>query len=188
MPLAHAQRQQQATRPYPATRCTFSPALAFASCPGRPLISNVRVHAHRMKITEMVAQEVQNLHQFFELWFNGVVSKTADTFTRVTSAWSEPFTLVDPTNQIHTSASLLSDTFDFHGSFPNLLIQIHKLSVSATDDYSVAVALYEERHINGIETEVRLCSATFVRQEISSHGTKWLHIHESSHVPHINVL
>jgi len=148
MPLAHAQRQQQATRPYPATRCTFSPALAFASYSGRPLISNVRAHAHRMKITEIIAQEVQDLHQFFELWFNGVVPKTADTFTRVTLAWSEPFTLVDPTNQIHTSASLLSDTFDFHGPFPNLLTQIHNLSVSATDDYFVAVTLYEERHIN----------------------------------------
>ena len=129
---------------------------------------------------ESVRKEVLELHHFFERWFNGIPPKSEEAFARVTSVWFEPFSLIDPRNKIHDAASLLTETFNFHGAFPHLKIGIHDLSVRAAVDSNVAIACYEEWHIDTLEKEIRTCSATLVRHAPGPLGVKWLHINESS--------
>ena len=136
-----------------------------------------------MTTAERFANEVVDLHRFFQDWFNGAVPKSEKVFRRVEVAWPEPFTLVDPKNGIHASASLLRDTFNLHGAFPELRIQIRALAISEIPDTLVAVARYEEWHVDENETEGRMCSATLLRQSEASAEVRWVHIHESKLKP-----
>jgi hypothetical protein len=128
--------------------------------------------------TELVAAEVENLHRFIERWFNGTVPKTIDSFARLSSSWREGFTLIDPHNKSHSSQELLESTYELHGKFPRLSIQIKGISISCRLP-CVAIAVYEEWHIEPHETEARLCSAMFSFEASHPGSAKWVHIHES---------
>ena len=126
---------------------------------------------------KLIAVEVIGLHQFFQTWFNGTLPKDISTFDRVASVWPPSFTLIDPHNQTHNSSDLLEDTFASYGAHPKLKIRIENLSVRTIANSEVAVALYEEWHIDGQEAEGRLCTAVLVRVEVEV--VRWVHIHES---------
>jgi hypothetical protein len=61
-----------------------------------------------------------------------------------------------------------------------LSIEIRNLSVRSIADDSAALALYEEWHIEGRQTEGRLCSATLMLDGRLPGGVQWVRIHESS--------
>jgi putative acetyltransferase len=131
-----------------------------------------------MTTPERFATEVIDLHRFFQDWFNGTIPKNEQVFQRVAAVWPESFVLVDKRNGLHDAASILQDTYDFHGAFPKLKIHIRGLVVTEIPGTSVAVARYEEWHVDENETEARLCSATLVCSPESG-SVRWVHIHES---------
>jgi len=134
-----------------------------------------------MAITERIANEVTELHQFFERWFNGTIPKTTTSFARVTAVWPGNFSLINPDNSETHAESVMAETFDQHGSFPGLTIQITDLRVIAAPSGSIGVAVYTETHLDGGETDTRLCSATLFDDPSAPHQLQWLHIHESRH-------
>lgn len=123
--------------------------------------------------------EVIDLHRFFNAWFNGAIPKTGSEFDRVRQVWPERLTMIAPDNSILAAAQLLDATYAQHGAFPGLSIRIENLRISAPEGSAVAVALYEEWHVDEHETEVRLCSATLVESGSAPNGVRWLHIHEA---------
>jgi len=127
---------------------------------------------------ETIAAEVVDLHEFIQCWFNGTVARSEKDFERLSLAWPAGFTLVSPDNERRTSAELLASTYALHGRFPDLRISIRNVATRIVG--GAAVAQYEEWHLDGSETEARLCSATFV---IAGEGVQWLHVHESRLVP-----
>ena len=128
--------------------------------------------------TVAIAAEVESLHQFIQQWFNGAVPKTDEVFARLSASWPEGFTLVDPRNKCHSSTELLESTYQLHGKFPHLSIHIKKMKVSRHRS-GTAIAVYEEWHVEPIETEARLCSATFAFESAHPGRLSWVHIHES---------
>ncbi len=127
----------------------------------------------------LVVAEIAELHAFLEQWFNGGLPKTVASFSRLSNAWPTSFTLVDPLSVRHPAKSLLAQTYDQHGQFPRLSIQIKNAQVSCAS-HGVGVVTYEEWHIDPSEVEGRLCSATLVPAPSSSAATLlWVHIHES---------
>jgi hypothetical protein len=133
-----------------------------------------------MEFSNSIAAEVHDLHQFFQDWFNGVVTKDEITFSRVATVWTGEFTLIDPKNEMHNAACLLSETFSLHGAFPQLKIDIRNLIVRVNPLTQAAIAIYEEWHTNVSEIEGRLCSATIVYAPNDATKIRWLHIHESA--------
>jgi hypothetical protein len=123
---------------------------------------------------------VRELHRFFNAWFRGAITKDESEFARVRTVWSEPFSMVAPDMKIRTAAEVLDATHSQHGAFPGLSMRIENLRVTALDGTPAAVALYEEWHADEHETEVRLCSATFVEAPGMPNGVRLLHIHEAS--------
>lgn len=123
--------------------------------------------------------EVIDLHRFFNAWFNGTVPKTGAQFDRVRRVWPGLLTMIAPDNSVRAAAQLLDATYAQHGAFPGLSIRIENLRISAPEGSGVAVARYEEWHVDEHETDVRLCSATLVESGSAPNGVRWLHIHES---------
>ena len=128
--------------------------------------------------TVIVAAEVENLHQFIQQWFNGSIPKTEDAFARLSTSWPHGFTLIDPHNKCHSSTELLKSTYQLHGQFTKLSIQIKSIRVTSHLS-GAAVAVYEEWHVEPIESEARLCSATFAVEADHPGRLSWVHIHES---------
>ena len=132
--------------------------------------------------------EVTELHAFLERWFNGALPKTSASFSRLSTAWPPNFTLIDPNNVRHFAKSLLAQTYEQHGLFPGLSIQIKNAQVSCESD-GVGVVTYEEWHTDPSEVEGRLCSATLVPAPSGSTAIMlWLHVHESKLHPHAAAL
>jgi hypothetical protein len=127
----------------------------------------------------LVIAQVTELHAFLEQWFNGALPKTTASFTRLSTACPPNFTLIDPQNVRHSAKSLLAHTYDQHGQFPGLSIQIKNAQVSG-ESHGVGVVIYEEWHTDPSGVEGRLCSATLVSAPPSSAAIMlWVHIHES---------
>jgi hypothetical protein len=127
----------------------------------------------------LVLAEVTELHEFLETWFNGALPKTMASFSRLSTAWPPNFTLIDPRNVRHRGKALLAETYDQHGQFPGLSIQIKNAQVSC-ESSGVGVVTYEEWHTDPSGVEARLCSATLVPARSRSAGImSWVHVHES---------
>ena len=136
---------------------------------------------------QFIAAEVESLHRFIEQWFNGTVQKTTESFSRLSNSWPEGFTLIDPNNKSHSSSVLLKSTYDHFGKFPCLSIQVRNIRTSRHLP-GVAVAVYEEWHVDTHETEARLCSATFTFEAADPSRPQWVHIHESKLATGANAL
>jgi len=133
-----------------------------------------------MDIVEQTTREIHELHQFLQNWFNGAVPKTRENFARLADAWPKSFTLIFSDNEIYTAERLLEITFEQHGAFPRLSIRIDNLQITAFAMATAAVAIYEERHIDEHEIDVRLCSATLARRPEDPTVLQWVHVHEST--------
>lgn len=126
-----------------------------------------------------VTAEISDLHAFLEKWFNGVLPKSREAFSRLSTAWPPNFTLIDPHNQRHSARSILEQTYDQHGQFRGLSIQIKNVRVGWASG-EVVVATYEEWHVDSEQTEARLCSATLVPAPAGTTASMlWIHVHES---------
>lgn len=124
--------------------------------------------------TTTIALEVLGLHHFLQSWFNGTVPQSPESFERLATAWPQGFTLIAPDHARRGSVELLAATYAQHARWPALTIEIRNLEARVSG--GVAIAHYEEWHIDPSATEARMCSATFA---VVDGGLRWVHIHES---------
>ena len=133
-----------------------------------------------MTFANRVEAEIVGLHRFLEDWFTAAVPNSSETFARLAQAWSAPLLLISPTNEFLSASTVLQTTMAQYGAFPGLKIGIRNLQVTAECDSAVAIALYEEWHIEqGQSSDVRLCSAAFVEDSSRPNAVRWVHVHES---------
>lgn len=125
--------------------------------------------------------EVEELHQFFQDWFNAVLPPTDDAFRRFESVMAERFMIISPNGELTEREELVDRLRAAHGiwrqgSQPGR-IWIENLQVRHTVG-SQAMVLYEEwQEIEG-ETRGRLSTAILQRLEGTPNGLEWLHVHE----------
>jgi len=100
-----------------------------------------------MTFANRVEAEIVGLHRFLEDWFTAAVPNSSETFARLAQAWSAPLLLISPTNEFLSASTVLQTTMAQYGAFPGLKIGIRNLQVTAECDSAVAIALYEEWHI-----------------------------------------
>ena len=133
-----------------------------------------------MTFANRVESEIVGPHRFLEDWFTAAVPNSSESFARLAKSWSAPLLLISPTNEFLSATAVLQTTMAQYGAFPGLRIAIRDLQVTAECESAVAIAIYEEWHIEqGQGSDARLCSAAFVEDSSRPNAVRWVHVHES---------
>lgn len=128
-------------------------------------------------------REIEELHVFFEEWFEAAVPDDDVTFARVAEALAEDFELISPDGRRRdrdtTLASIRGGYGEHAGEGKEFRIEIHDLRVRWALDGG-ALLTYEEWQTSDGSENRRLSSAWFRRAEEAPRGVRWVHLHETA--------
>jgi len=135
-----------------------------------------------MKIEQRCRQEIEQLHGFFERWFNGRVEQTQSEFSRLDIALDADFVLVGPDGVDVTRKQLIDDIWD-HWNHPadegkDFHIEVSDVSVRRRLPL-IFIATYTERQEVGDEVTERRSTVVFRETPEAPNDLEWLHLHES---------
>jgi hypothetical protein len=127
------------------------------------------------------SDEVVQLHQFFQDWFNGVLPPTDEAFDRFSSVMGERFIIISPSGELTEREELLERLRAAHGIWREMSrpgrIWIENLQVRHQVGDQVLVLYEEWQEIEG-ESRGRLSTALFRRREGTPNAVEWIHVHE----------
>jgi len=131
-------------------------------------------------------QEVAELHDFFQDWFNATVEPTEESFARVADVIAAGFTLIGPDAKVTRRAALLDRLRQGHGRWrepgskePGTgSIRIDHVRLHLIEG-PLAVVVYDERHDVRGEVRVRRTTALFRLVHGTPNGVEWYHVHET---------
>lgn len=123
--------------------------------------------------------EVIELHQFFQDWFNGELQPTAENYARFADVLSADFIIVGPDGNITEREPLIAGLRSAHNSQSDFKIWIENFQFRHQEG-NVAVATYEEWQTAAEgETNARLSTVVFREEAGMPNGVVWLHVHET---------
>ena len=127
---------------------------------------------------EICLKEIEELHQFFQDWFNGVLPETDASFARFAEVMAEDFEMVAPNGRSVAISSLLPALKSRHISWQNGRIWIENVRVRWQKG-DLLLAVYEEwQAVDGVENG-RLSSVFFQVQQGLPNNLLWLYVHET---------
>jgi hypothetical protein len=131
-----------------------------------------------MNLLINVEKEIIQLHHFFQDWFNGDLSPTDRSFSRLIDALDPEFKMVTPRGTILERGELLENLRTAHYSHREMRIWIENVMVhSQVGD--IFIVTYEEwQEIKGRITS-RFSSAIFKTCPSAPNGVCWIHLHET---------
>ena len=133
---------------------------------------------HFNTMTDAYIQEVIDLHQFFEDWFQGKLPNTEEAFARCPSTMSPDFTIVSPDGIVTPKDKLLIGIKAMHGKVPAFRLWVENLN-SRRLSADVQLVTYEEwQERNGVTT-ARVSTALFRPNAALPNSAEWLHVHET---------
>lgn len=132
---------------------------------------------------EACRREIEELHAFFEGWFEGTLSDDEPTFARVAAALAGDFELISPDGSLRDRKTILASIRDGYGSHAGerqqFRIEIHdvrpRFVVADT-----ALLTYEEWQTSDGSENRRRSSAWFRRADEAPCGVRWVHLHETA--------
>jgi hypothetical protein len=125
-----------------------------------------------------IENEIVQLHQFFQDWFNGDIEPSEGQFARLDDVLAENFSMIAPNGNIIEREPLLERLRLAHNSRQGMRIWIENVRILRWFD-TMALATYEEwQEIQGQVTS-RLSSVLFQEVEHTPNGWQWLHVHET---------
>jgi hypothetical protein len=131
-----------------------------------------------MNITEKIVLEIEELHQFFQDWFNGELPPTDESFNRCKDVLAPEFKMIPPNGQIVSLEVLLNSLRNARQSRSDMRIWIEKTQVQRVMG-EIFLATYQEwQEIDG-QVTARQSSAIFQLAEATPSGVRWLHVHET---------
>ena len=122
--------------------------------------------------------EIDQLHAFFQGWFNGELPATADSFARFAGVLAEPFTLIAPTGVHAEREQVLAGLRQSHASRSDIRIWIENVRLQHHSG-DIIIATYEEWQQTGDTTTARLSTVVFREKSGNPNGLEWLHMHET---------
>lgn len=123
--------------------------------------------------------EIIELHQFFQDWFNGVLENTDKAFARFTDVMSEGFGIISPAGQISELDDLTDSLRAAYGSHGKIRIWIENIQLRRQDG-RMLIATYEEWQQVGEEKSYGRVSTVVFRENIDMpNGLEWFHVHET---------
>jgi hypothetical protein len=126
-----------------------------------------------------VLREIIDLHQFFQAWFVGDLSREDASFEYLESALADDFTLVRPNGTEVDRSTILTAAREAWGSRAGLHISIEAVEVIAAEATLIVARYDESEQEHGEKISRRVSTVVFRRSEHHPNGLAWLRVHET---------
>jgi len=128
-------------------------------------------------------KEVEELHQFFQDWFNGSVENSVTSFARFTDVMHADFTMIAPNGKQTNRGALKGSLFMMYGKRPSIKIWIENPEFRFLSN-NTAMLTYEEwqQENEDAEPSTRISTVIFEQSPDSPtlpNNVTWLHVHET---------
>ena len=142
--------------------------------------SDVDIDNDTSVVCEPCRGEVFGLHQFFEDWFTGKISRSDQTFARFLGVLADDFEIVSPEGKKSSREEIAEATIVAHGRLAGegYRIWIENFSARPSSE-NTWVVTYEEWQEQGGTKRGRSSTAVFRRDPSSLNGVRWQHVHET---------
>ena len=127
---------------------------------------------------EICRREIEELHQFFQDWFNGDLPETAVSFARFADVMAPDFEMVSPNGRSVPITFLQPALRHRYNSWQNGRIWIENVRVHWQKGDLLLVVYEEWQSVDG-EENGRLSSVLFQQQPNLPNGLLWLYVHET---------
>ena len=127
---------------------------------------------------EICRREIEELHQFFQDWFNGDLPETDASFARFADVMAPDFEMVSPNGRSISITSLQPALRQRYNSWQNGRIWIKNVRVHWQKGELLLVVYEEWQAVDG-EENGRLSSVLFQQQPNLPNGLLWLYLHET---------
>lgn len=129
-------------------------------------------------LAQLVLDEIDALHAFFELWLRGESPQSDAVYSRFERAVSLDFSLVTPDGQRLARDQIIDLVREDYGGRPGFRLWIENARVvSCVRD--VIIAEYEEWQTVNNVARGRLSTAVFTREASAPGGVSWIRVHET---------
>jgi hypothetical protein len=125
-----------------------------------------------------IENEIIELHQFFQDWYNNQLAATNENFARCKNVLAPEFSIIFPNGDKVLCQPLLERLQKAHNSHTNMRIWIEDIQVLHQIGDLVLATYQEWQEING-EVSIRLSSVLFQKAQSTPNGLLWLHVHET---------
>jgi hypothetical protein len=125
-----------------------------------------------------IENEINDLHQFFQDWYNNQLSPTDENFARCMNVLHPNFRIIFPNGDQVQYQTLLEILRNAHGSRINMRIWIKHIQVLHQIG-ELVLATYEEWQEIDDQLNARLSTVLFQKAPKTPNGLHWLHIHET---------
>ena len=125
---------------------------------------------------ENAIQEVIELHELFEAWFNGRIPQTS--FERLENALHPTFAIVLPDGQLRERSDLLAMLQAGYQGQPGMRVWVENPQFRPVDE-GVGLVVYEEWQVVNEETTKRISTAVLQHHPSAPNQVTWLHVHET---------
>lgn len=123
-------------------------------------------------------KEIEDLHDFFELWLAGKIAKTKEVYSQFSNAVDDSFSLVGPDGVSLPRATLLPALYQAHGKRKNLEIWTEHKKLLFQNSEILVVSYAEWQKENSV-TKARISTAIFIIDKSKANGVRWLRVHET---------
>ena len=129
-------------------------------------------------------RETEELHQFFQGWFNGTVENTDAVYDRFAGVLAEDFVIVSPSGNLQERANLIEGLRGAYAPEDTepIRVWVEKAEVRRhwpMPDGDLVLVTYEEWLQRGESSRGRLSTAILREREDTPNGLEWLHVHET---------
>ena len=122
--------------------------------------------------------EVMQLHQFFEEWLGGALTKTRENYERLTAVMNSDFNIISPDGKVTAYEPLMDGLWQAHDSRPDFRLWVKEVAVRPLSSRFALVTYEEWQQITGKVT-ARVSTAVFRQKANTPNGVEWLHVHET---------
>jgi hypothetical protein len=125
-----------------------------------------------------IHNEIIQLHQFFQNWFNGMLPFNKDNFSRLENALEPGFLLINPYGSCLNRDGILDSLRSAYNTEKSIRIWIEKPSVKHSFG-NITIATYQEWQKKDQKTTSRFSTVVFRAHQINPNGVRWVHVHET---------
>lgn len=135
-----------------------------------------------MSIERRCRREIDELHDFFEDWFNGDLDQNSESFERFESVIAPGFVLIDLEGAAVRRDELVPVIRDRWGHRADegepIAIDTDEIELLRSEG-ELHLATYIERQRIGDSSNNRRSSVLFRESDGAPNGLEWLHVHET---------
>lgn len=122
-----------------------------------------------------VENEIEDLHTFFQDWFNGSIDK--HQLSRFEQVLADEFKLITPNAEVFDKSTILDTIEKGYNTQSDRKIWTENVTIQAVE--GVVIATYHELQENRGEKNRRLSTAVFRYKQETPNYCQWIRVHET---------